>query len=244
MEIRYEKVTSLEKFILKVNHFSAGNYIYRGHSKAEWKLEPSITRIFENIIGRHPFRDWTWLEIENHLMERFKRLAPPYLTTIPSNDVEWLAVEQHYGLPTRLLDWSENPLIALFFALSDHLDKDGAVWAVSPIDGLSNEIELLSDEMRVFAFYPRAIDQRLIAQKGCFTIQTLNNNYEDIEPLEHLPNGLHFTEMIKLTIPSSKKVRMLNQLSRIGIGNSFVFPDLTGLSRQIIYDFHNNITRK
>lgn len=65
--------------------------------------------------------------IEMKIMMEFKRLSMPVLDTKPETDWEWLFLAQHYGLPTRLLDWSTNPLVALYFAVENHDDKDGVV---------------------------------------------------------------------------------------------------------------------
>ncbi|MGH7468207.1 MAG: FRG domain-containing protein [Longimicrobiales bacterium] len=86
-----------------------------------WPLWPSLCRIA-------PVAD-TIRAAEQALITEFKRYALPYLKRAPRNDWQWLALAQHYGIPTRLLDWSSNPLAALFFAVADPTCTDSAVWS-------------------------------------------------------------------------------------------------------------------
>lgn len=86
---------------------------FRGQSKSSWRLEPSL--------ARSP----TWLSKEAALIKRFRQNATAMIQARPADDWEWLFLMQHHGLPTRLLDWSENPLVALYFATGEHRE-DGA----------------------------------------------------------------------------------------------------------------------
>ena len=94
---------------------------FRGHSDARWQLEPGIFR--RGINGNYLFDEYNMLG-EMRLMRPLE--ADNYPTTF-----DWLVMCQHYGLPTRLLDWSESVLVALFFAI--HNDAvDGALFALQP----------------------------------------------------------------------------------------------------------------
>ena len=98
---------------------------YRGLTDITYPLSPSIYR--------PPYK----AELESTFLGRFKSQTPPFLANIPQNDWEWLFMMQHYGVPTRLMDWTELPLVALTFALkniSTKADdtKDLVIYCLNP----------------------------------------------------------------------------------------------------------------
>src|SRR4051812_276443 len=103
---------------------------FRGHGEPGWKLDPGQYRL--QRPGTGVGSDWY---NERTLLTEFKFRAPLYLPSgaAPRNDWEWLFLMQHYGLPTRLLDWTESSLIALYFALRDNRGgSDAVVWMLNP----------------------------------------------------------------------------------------------------------------
>ena len=91
---------------------------YRGQSKSTWKLKPRLMRRGSRTS-------------ESHLINRFKQNATSIITQTPQGEFEWLFIMQHHSVPTRLLDWSESPLVALFFAVSEGR-SDAALWLLQP----------------------------------------------------------------------------------------------------------------
>src|SRR5258707_5128601 len=97
--------------------FKTENWIFRGVGDARYELMPKIGRpdISKNPsdgsnVGYSP-------DFEKRCIERFKREARSHMGIEPASHLDWLSIAQHYGLPTRLLDWTESPLMAAYFAL-------------------------------------------------------------------------------------------------------------------------------
>lgn len=143
---------------------------FRGHSNANHQLIPGALR---NI---HKSHDYLGREIDEsvvtvssgglyagpnseRMMQEFKQLARPFLEHQPANDFEWMFIAQHHGLPTRLLDWSTNALVALYFAAKGAPTREG--------DGIEEcerfEQYSMSDEgFAVFSVDPSKINEKTI----------------------------------------------------------------------------------
>lgn len=95
---------------------------FRGEASLKYKLLPSL------------YRPPCTPDREPGLIKRFRQDAYPYLEEVPQTEFEWLFLMQHYSVQTRLLDWSEHPLVALYFAVENdqHWNEDGRVWCLLP----------------------------------------------------------------------------------------------------------------
>ena len=158
----------------------------------------------------------------------------------------WLFLAQHYGLPTRLLDWSENPLVATYFAVLEHPGDDGCVWALWP-SGLNcafsaaNGLVLIRDPQAVeiaksaftgkgspketIAIDGQEIDPRMLAQMSKFTL----HSYRAV--LEQIPESAGWLR--QFVIPKNAKATIYRQLLAFGIRPSNLFPDLANLAAEL-----------
>ena len=132
MKIERKTIRTLDEYIKLIRLYPSQDYYYRGHADSSWKLTPSIARVFDGVTTLSVGQDLSLKNLEHAIISRFKRLAVPYLKTIPSKPIDWLVIGQHYGLPTRLLDWTENPLVALFFAIVEERECESVVWIIRP----------------------------------------------------------------------------------------------------------------
>jgi FRG domain-containing protein len=186
---------------------------------------------------------------EAQLLDTFKLRARRYLDHAPRSDWEWLFEMQHHGLPTRLLDWTESYLVALYFAVRDADGKhDAAVWATNPwwINRQAlGDYKLFSADApdaspwqpgvprdklpsSVLAIRPVYGSARIQAQRGVFTIHGTN-----VSGLDSLINMSADACMRKFVPPAPSIYRIHGELTRAGITESLVLPELPGLCREL-----------
>jgi hypothetical protein len=165
---------------------------------------------------------WTRLRQEKWLIEQFQKAARPLTPTPPENTWEWLALGQHHGLATRLLDWTTNSLGALYFACEDqHSTADSAVWCYHHEGAMANPA---ADpfSLRELAFYwPPHVTQRITVQGGCFTTHPPTSAQKTLK----WPGDLR-----KVVIPAASRHRIRRELVQLGITRATLFPDLDGIA--------------
>ncbi len=207
---------------------------YRGQANKEWDIVPSIQRDNKSNIEQvlcHSFYHGASQIMQNH---------------IPKTSYEsWLSLMQHYGLPTRLLDWSYSPLVALFFAL-DNGNYDASMYVlipeflnysqgfgayVYPIDSYSAksllEPAFIKEEPsnKILACFSTSNDLRLYTQRAAFTI------HDTFDDLYQLCDNKSIHEII---IPHDKKTYFKRNLELLGYKEGFLFPDLSNVAKQSI----------
>lgn len=222
-------IKSLEEYINLINEKDkCGHYIYRGVKDSKnHNLIPTIGR--SNYYNK---------EDEIELFHQFKRRSHTTVTSTPTNDWEWLAIAQHHGLPTRLLDWTSSPLVSLYFAtqpniinnkLEECCDNGGAVYLLHFCDYINTDID--EDPFKyekVGVLQPPHIATRITGQAGLFTIQPKPNKELKIQKDNRMPD-----EIQKITFSKATATKIQNQLFKMGIRHDMLFPDLDGYAQGI-----------
>jgi len=246
--LKVHEVSKWSKF-LELIHEDYLNWAFRGHAVANWELIPTITRELQNRKVNRKY----WLKQEHRILWVFQRKVTHYLSNPPhiGDTFRWLALMQHSGAPTRLLDFTWSAYVAAFFAL-ETATGDAAVWALntprlgtfafgptvpnvkwppSPDKAMK---PYLAENARVVIGEPYFKPQRLIAQSGTFICPT------DIhQPLENQLSRRGIVAKIVLRGPQIRK-EALAELYRMNISQATLFPDLDGLARSLRYELETH----
>ncbi len=155
--------------------------------------------------------------------KQFKKQALPYLEglSIPRTDWEWLIVGQHYGLPTMLLDWTRNPLCALYFAIRENKeDRDGIVYVYHHAK-LAIDIENYCHPTKIFSIEliePPHVTPRVIAQDSVFTAVPLFYKRDDTWKESVIVREWH--------VCAGDVMKIRDELNELGINEGSLFPNL------------------
>lgn len=197
-----------------------GQWVFRGHSDINYKLIPSVGR------GHHTSRSFA--KYERSLFDMFRREAHGFLPTVPKEEWEWLSLAQHHGLPTRLLDWTNNPLVALYFAVEQSTNADGEMVALRALTKASSAVRTGSpfELTSPVKYYPNLVTPRIRAQEGLFVASAA--------PEAALDQSLPVPWRIeRLRVPCARKAQLRYELFRLGVHASSLFPDVDGIAARI-----------
>jgi hypothetical protein len=182
-------VTSVSDFLGKLPEQATKlPWGYRGQAE-DWPLKPALYRELVDSGGRLPDDEVkAYKNLESLLLDKFKAYALPHVTSAPNSDFAWLALAQHHGLPTRLLDWTESPLVAMFFALIEKTKCDSVAWAILVLDGLTETQETMD-----------ALDKPFLISEGQRIYQEMNRtNQKHAEVSGHSSNDLRRLEIQRI----------------------------------------------
>jgi len=227
-------VSSVNQFVELVTGFDP-HKIFRGQTKEkDWPLIPFVGR----YVGRSRF-----LKKEEEILEEFKRESIPYVDPKPENPWQWLALAQHNKLPTRLLDWTKNPLAALWFAVKDPAlnNNPGVVWVFyyhedEAIFNTSDRDTLNPFSIdRTYVYFPEHVTPSIKAQSGVFTVHhRIGENPGSFPPLEQISNPNLYLTKIEIAPDFFSVIRY--HLFKVGISPASLYPGLSGLVEKICYD--------
>ena len=261
------KASGIREFLRIVNeircrktwfeHVSQWDPWFRGQQKANWPLKPKLYR-------HRKYKEIKAIEAEDEIREEFIKRAPIFCENLPSSsprraEWEWYFMMQHFGVATRLLDWSEGALIALYFAARNNFgEDDAAVWMLDPYQlnrrvigrewiippsatGVRNDkwakrvekwLPIRFSRMRGLPLEPVAIEPTHVARRISSQHSCFTIHGTDELALEKLHNRQNSC-LVKIVIPGSKINDIKKDLRICGINEATIFPDLDGLGRSI-----------
>jgi hypothetical protein len=244
------RLESWEAFLKLVTQPPYSNWAFRGERDERWPLYSSLSRYLRNFSVAPE----AWPEQEARILRIFKRKAHQFLDKPPDpeDDFQWMALMQHHGAPTRLIDFSWSPYVAAFFALERTL-ADGVVWALNParVDSSRNPAAskmdprtghnfrryfLKGNHRIIWMGEPHTMNRRLIAQSGTFAVPGVL----DVPVEEMLRDPDQENVLAKIVLNNSVREVGMRELYRMNITYATLFPDLDGLARSMGYEleFH------
>lgn len=217
-----------------------GTFWFRGNADLTWRLIPSALR-YPMTSKRNKALN---------LLNDFKRFGELKLPKAPraNEEFKWVQLAQHYGLPTRLLDWTKNAAIALYFACEKEPEKDGAVFILNPID-LNREAfprqprifdpnqdetiigqylkldgDRNPDGLKTIAVNPPWNSERIMLQQGVFTLH--GSRYFTLTDRQA-------PSLVYLRIENEYKNILLQELERVGVNEMSIFPEAEHMCRYL-----------
>jgi FRG domain-containing protein len=226
---------------------------FRGQADCSWSLQPTVHRQW--FGDRVMDRDMTFdqfhqlLTAEQTIHSQFRTRGASLFTGSPTL-LDYYFAAQHHGLPTRLLDWTKNPLVALFFAVNERPQHDGVFFALRPhlinisttsnevptgvisvrhkiveraIDGILGKGDRL-DPPAILPVNPEQTMQRMVQQQGAFTLHSPSPKIMELA----IPD-----QVTPYRIPADQKSKIQLHLRRLGVDYFTVYHDLDNLAREL-----------
>jgi hypothetical protein len=180
--------------------------------------------------------------VEQELVSGFKQQSVPYIDRRLEDEWDVLAMAQHHGLATRLLDWTSNPLAALWFAVRDEpatedwAPEDGVVCFFAPTESDFGDRTVSPYTTRSTKFFrPSHLNARIVAQQGWFSVHAYQPKHGRFSRLERLHA---FKSRLKyIRVPAARFPDLRAELDRLAINHATMFPGLDGLSRHLNSSF-------
>ena len=271
-----DKIRRVQDYIERLEEYRHMTVVFRGVDH-EWRLLPTIVRSFcrrvclerdgtldqastsvrllEWVRGGMPLEAraiWSRADVnyEKTIFDSFKRQAQAYLARSFVNDWEWLAFAQHYGLPTRLLDWTKNPLAAAYFAVAGSLSDeshDSYVFVLRSDKLESGHLDMIdlantptssplewSKDRGVARYIPAILDARMACQQSVFTVA---------DPLEPFL-AMAAERLDRIAIDGKSRRFIRHQLHRLGVNRATLFPDVSSLAENLMWVWEDYRVRR
>ena len=247
---RVFRIESWDEFLQLITRPPYSNWAFRGERDERWPLYSSLSRYLKSFH----VNPRAWPEQESRILRIFKRKAHQFLDQPPDpdDDFQWLALMQHHGAPTRLIDFTWSPYVAAFFAL-ERTVADGVVWAMNKaridssrppqpvrmdprVRGNFRRYFLKGNHRIIWMGEPHTMNRRLIAQSGTFAVPGVLD-----APVEEILRDPDQDQMLaKIVLTNSVREVGMRELYRMNITYATLFPDLDGLAKSLAYEleFH------
>jgi hypothetical protein len=198
--------------------------LFRGQQE-DWPLLPKLARIarrFDGDLG----------SLEQRMLKMFKAHALPLLDTHSRTDWDWLAIAQHHGMSTRLLDWTTNPLAALWFAVREPARGawPGIVWVLKSGEKC-DEQQSPFDVNCTLTYVPSHITSRIISQAGHFTAHCYDKSRDAFSQLD--VDSDYGNRLTKLIVPAETFSAVRFHLGRFNISSAALLGGLEGVCKNI-----------
>lgn len=219
------------EFVPLVDHLCGGklgqnSFVFRGQGSEKFLLTPSFDR---QVVATLKERN----QKSKELIRRFRIRCEAAGMSCGSED-EWIGLAQHFGLPTRVLDWSDSPYVAAFFAVTSHFRASLTAGrpAVYVLDKEALEKSVDPDELRIFS-HQGVENNRIRPQRGLFTqikgdVPSLEQFLKE-RSLEHVLSKILFEKKILAKAASN--------LALMDISYERLFPGIDGIAQQIWFEF-------
>jgi hypothetical protein len=212
------------------SYFNGRDWLFRGVIDSEHGLIPKIGRPKARAIkngARLLYSD----DDEESIIAMFKQQAMPYLATPPQTEIEWLAIAQHHGLPTRMLDWTDSLLVAAFFAVEKNSEdnRDGAIWVTREISAVRTAHYNKPLKIGTPSSYrPPHINARIGAQGSVLVV------------CPHPTNALAPKFTKRIIVDHDAKFTIKKRLNACGVNRRALFPDLGGLCDHLAWMYRHD----
>ena len=228
--------------------FVRDRFAYRGQSREDWTLKPSILRIFS------PLERESSVRAEEALLNTFISQAHVYVATFSAaleqgSAVDWWPLMQQHGAPTRLLDWTTSPFVATYFAVTGDFESDAAIWCHNRValDTVMTNSDapkyerfvqidgnFAKDSLWCYSIHLKRPTARMIAQRSVFTLCS-DICADHVSALRVInatdsPDPLGFN---KVMVPARLKGPLLRRLIEMNITAATLFPGIDGIGRSI-----------
>jgi len=254
--IMYEQeIKSWDEFDNIVKPRNYRKWIYRGQPDASWELESSLFRAFQTAEIIHSLaqpgysKKFDRTKHERVMIDKFKRNAHLYLSHLPNekDKLSWVSLMQHYGAPTRFLDFTYSPYVAAFFCLEKG-EGDSAIYSLNH-DAITqskrnnknnpkdNAFQWFLNkgtlkEATFHTFEPSYSNDRLLAQQGLFVMPNfIHTSHEDILNDYKLSSN----DLTKYIIPRKLRKDGVRHLSQMNITSTIMYPGLEGFCKSMLH---------